>query len=96
MVELKRLRVVFHPRTPDERIALDDVDLSLEPCTFTVVIGTNGAGKSTLLNVIAGSIRPAAGSVVGRRTDVTAWPVHRRAASRPRLPGSDDGHRAPP
>ncbi len=79
MVELRRVRVVFHPRTPDERIALADVDLSLAPGTFSVVVGTNGAGKSTLLNAIAGSIRPAAGSIAVDGLEVTDWPVHRRA-----------------
>ena len=79
MIELRRVRVVFHARTPDERVALDDIDLSLAPGTFSVVVGTNGAGKSTLLNAIAGSIRPAAGSVVVDGRDVTDWPVHRRA-----------------
>jgi putative tryptophan/tyrosine transport system ATP-binding protein len=79
MVELRRLRVVFHPRTPDERVALDEVDLSLAPGTFSVVVGTNGAGKSTLLNAIAGSIRPVSGTVVVDGQDVTDWPVHRRA-----------------
>jgi putative ABC transport system ATP-binding protein len=79
MVELRRLRVVFHPQTPDERVALDDVDLKLSAGTFTVVVGTNGAGKSTLLNVIAGSVRPASGAVLIGEQDVTGWPVHRRA-----------------
>jgi putative tryptophan/tyrosine transport system ATP-binding protein len=79
MVELRRLRVVFHPQTPDERVALDDVDLKLSTGTFTVVVGTNGAGKSTLLNVIAGSVKPASGAVMIGVHDVTGWPVHRRA-----------------
>ena len=79
MIELRRVRVVFHPRTPDERIALDDVDLCLAPGTFSVVVGTNGAGKSTLLNAVAGSTRLAAGSLVVDGRDVTDWPVHRRA-----------------
>ena len=74
MIELQRLRVVFHPRTPDERVALDDVDLRLPAGTFTVVVGTNGAGKSTLLNAIAGSLRPASSGVM-RRT-VTRGPAH--------------------
>jgi putative ABC transport system ATP-binding protein len=79
MVELRRVRVVFHPRTPDERVALDEVDLGLAPGTFSVVVGTNGAGKSTLLNAIAGSIRPASGSILVDGQNVTDWPVHRRA-----------------
>jgi len=33
---------------------LDDVDLVVEPQTWTAIVGPNGAGKSTLLRAIAG------------------------------------------
>jgi putative tryptophan/tyrosine transport system ATP-binding protein len=80
MIELDAIRVVFYPGTPDERVALDDLSLTLPEGSFTVVVGTNGAGKSTLLNVLAGVIRPQAGRVLIDGVDVSAWPVHRRAA----------------
>lgn len=80
MIELRGLRVVFHAQTPDERVALNDIDLRLEDGSFTVVVGTNGAGKTTLLNAVAGSARPAAGQILIDGQDVGAWPVHRRAA----------------
>lgn len=78
-VRLEGLRLVFFAGTPDERVALDDLSLTLDPGDFTVVIGSNGAGKSTMLNVIAGSIRPDRGTVSLDGVDVTAMPVHRRA-----------------
>ena len=34
------------------RQALDDVTFSLEPATFTVLLGLNGAGKSTLFSLV--------------------------------------------
>ena len=79
MIELAAVDVVFYPGTPDERIALDRLDLALENASFCVVVGTNGAGKSTLLNVLAGAVRPRAGRTVIDGTDVSSWPVHRRA-----------------
>lgn len=79
MIELEDIDVVFYPGTPDERIALDRLDLSLDDGSFCVVVGTNGAGKSTLLNVLAGAIRPRQGRTVIDGTDVSSWPVHRRA-----------------
>ncbi|GAA0491091.1 ATP-binding cassette domain-containing protein [Pigmentiphaga sp. GD03639] len=79
MIELAAVDVVFYPGTPDERIALDRLDLALENGSFCVVVGTNGAGKSTLLNVLAGAVRPRAGRTVIDGTDVSSWPVHRRA-----------------
>lgn len=45
------------------RQVLDDVTFSLEPGSFTGLIGTNGAGKTTLLRVILGLQRTSAGRV---------------------------------
>ena len=80
MVRLEAARKVFRAGTEDARVALDDVSLELADGGFTVVIGSNGAGKSTLLNAIAGTARLDSGRVLVGDTDVTAWPVHRRAA----------------
>ncbi len=43
-------------------LLLRDVTLSLQPRECLAVVGPNGAGKSTLLKVIAGLLRPSAGS----------------------------------
>jgi heme exporter protein A len=43
--------------------ALDDVSFTLHPGQTLAVFGPNGAGKTTLLKVVAGLIRPDAGSV---------------------------------
>jgi len=80
VVSLDGLSITFHPRTPDERIALNDLSLTLAPGDFAVVIGSNGAGKSTLLNVLAGALFPDRGVIRVDGVDVTGWPVHRRAA----------------
>lgn len=52
------------------RIALSQVDLRVGRGSITGVIGPNGSGKSTLFNVIAGTIRADAGSIIlnGRDT----------------------------
>ena len=45
------------------RTVLRDVDLGLGDGELLAVIGSNGAGKTTLLRVIAGVLRPYAGTV---------------------------------
>jgi ribose transport system ATP-binding protein len=44
-------------------VAVDGVDLDVEPGKVTVLLGENGAGKSTLARVIAGVYRPDHGSM---------------------------------
>jgi ABC-type branched-subunit amino acid transport system ATPase component len=61
--------------------AVDGVDLKIHPATVTGIIGPNGAGKSTLLHVLAGSLRPSAGTVLMHGDDVTRLSSHRRAQS---------------
>ncbi|HEX3511183.1 MAG TPA: heme ABC exporter ATP-binding protein CcmA [Solirubrobacteraceae bacterium] len=46
-----------------ERAALSDVSVSVPEGSTLVVFGPNGAGKTTLLRVLAGLLRPHAGSV---------------------------------
>ncbi len=78
-LSVRSLRKSFMVGTPDERIAIDGIDLDIEPGGFYVIIGSNGAGKSTLLNIVGGRIVPDAGTIRIKGADVTSTPVHRRA-----------------
>lgn len=46
-----------------EVTALTDVDLTVRPDTIYGLLGRNGAGKTTLMQLLAGQIRPDAGTV---------------------------------
>jgi heme exporter protein A len=63
-----------------ERTALRDVTLTVPAGATLVVLGPNGAGKSTLLRVLAGLLRPHAGSarVLGRELPREGWAVRGR------------------
>jgi len=60
-------------------VAVDNVDMTVEPGEIRAIIGPNGAGKSTLFNLITSARRPDAGSVVFAGENITGTPVHRVA-----------------
>src|ERR1700709_888709 len=57
--------------------ALFGVNLEVEAGEAVGVIGPNGAGKTTLMRWISGLIRPRAGAISMRGTDVLKTPEHR-------------------
>jgi putative ABC transport system ATP-binding protein len=79
MLELSRIVKTFHAGTANEVRALRGIDLSLEPGSFVIVIGTNGSGKSTLLNAVAGTFPVDTGTIRLAGHDVTRRAEHERA-----------------
>lgn len=45
-------------------LALDHIDLKVQPGEFVCIVGPSGCGKSTLLHIITGLQRPTSGSVL--------------------------------
>ncbi|MBI3964185.1 MAG: ATP-binding cassette domain-containing protein, partial [Chloroflexi bacterium] len=58
-------------------VAVDGVNLSVEPGTIHSVIGPNGAGKTTLFRVITGEVRPSAGRVLFEDREISSLPSHK-------------------
>lgn len=63
MLHLNQIHKIFNEGTPDEKIAIDHVNLTLKPGDFVTIIGSNGAGKSTLMNIISGVLVPDIGEI---------------------------------
>jgi putative ABC transport system ATP-binding protein len=79
MLRIESISKTFNPGTANEVRSLQRVNLTLEPGSFVMVLGTNGSGKSTLLNAVAGSFPVDSGKIVIGPDDVTKWPEHQRA-----------------
>jgi branched-chain amino acid transport system ATP-binding protein len=74
LLETRQLRREF-----GALVAVDDVDLQVEPQTLHSIIGPNGAGKTTLFNLLSGNLAPSKGRVFFKGQDITHLPLHRTA-----------------
>ncbi|WP_156722754.1 ABC transporter ATP-binding protein [Streptomyces apocyni] len=61
-------------------VALDGLDLTVEPGELLALLGPSGCGKTTALRVIAGFETPDAGEVLVDGEDITRVPANRRDA----------------
>src|SRR5690606_28589140 len=59
----------------DRRIVSRDLDVSIPPGSFTVIIGPNACGKSTLLKALSGILTPEAGTVVLDGKELSSYPA---------------------
>lgn len=66
ILETRGVTIAFGGHT-----AVNGVSLQVPRNQFHSIIGPNGAGKTTLFNLISGQLRPTAGSIIFKGTDVT-------------------------
>lgn len=79
MLVIHEISKVFNPGTINEKVALDNVSLTLADGDFATIVGSNGAGKSTLFNAIAGSFYVDHGFIELDGRDITFEREHRRS-----------------
>lgn len=79
MIRLEQVSKVFNEGTPDENLAIKNIDFRIKEKDFITVIGSNGAGKTTLFNLIAGTIFSSEGRIFVNDVEVTKVPEYKRA-----------------
>ena len=79
MLEIQNIHKTFNAGTINEKVALNGVNLNLNPGDFVTIIGGNGAGKSTTLNAIAGVWGVDKGKIIIDGVDITKLSEHKRA-----------------
>jgi len=62
-IEMHGVRRLYEQADLSELVALDDIELTIEPGTFVSIIGPSGCGKSTLLRLVSGQEKPDAGTI---------------------------------
>ncbi|WP_259782077.1 ABC transporter ATP-binding protein [Aestuariispira ectoiniformans] len=63
-----------------EKVALDNVDLTIPRGSLFGLLGPNGAGKSTMINIMAGLVQKTAGTVKIWGRDIDDQPRNAKAA----------------
>ncbi|WP_323791289.1 ABC transporter ATP-binding protein [Nocardioides sp.] len=61
--------------------AIESLDLTLEPGSFTALLGPSGCGKSTTLSMVAGLLAPSDGDVLLDGASLLGQPAERRPVS---------------
>ncbi len=79
MLKIENVCKTFNAGTVNEKVALQGLNLTLQPGDFVTVIGGNGAGKSTMMNCISGAYSVDEGKILIGGVDVTDLPEHKRA-----------------
>jgi energy-coupling factor transport system ATP-binding protein len=62
-VEVRDLRYVYHPDTPQAVVAIDGLTCSIEAGEYVAVVGGNGSGKSTFARHLNALLLPTSGEV---------------------------------
>ena len=73
LVELRQVSKRF-----GDFLAVDSVDLRIEPGEFLTLLGPSGCGKTTLLRIISGFEHPTSGQILLENEEVTHLPPYKR------------------
>ncbi|MDO7468384.1 ATP-binding cassette domain-containing protein [Acinetobacter baumannii] len=74
VLEAKHIHLTFPKQ---QKPVLQDINLTIEEGSLTVILGESGCGKTTLLNILAGFQQPSSGDVLVNHEVVTGPDVTR-------------------
>ncbi|GAA0078258.1 energy-coupling factor transporter ATPase [Clostridium sp. CTA-5] len=70
-IKVENLKHVYMPKTPFEKIALDNVNMEIKDGEFVALIGHTGSGKSTLIQHFNGLLEATSGKIIVDGTEIT-------------------------
>lgn len=72
LLSLQHVSYIYSPGTAYEKVALDDVNLSLGKGEIVGLAGHTGSGKSTMIQLLNGLLKPTGGTVTFEGKDIHA------------------------
>lgn len=72
LLSLQHVSYIYRPGTAYEKVALDDVNLSLGKGEIVGLAGHTGSGKSTMIQLLNGLLKPTSGTVTFEGKDIHA------------------------
>lgn len=72
LLSLQHVSYIYSPGTAYEKVALDDVNLSLGKGEIVGLAGHTGSGKSTMIQLLNGLLKPTSGTVIFEGKDIHA------------------------
>lgn len=72
LLSLQHVSYIYSPGTAYEKVALDDVNLSLGKGEIVGLAGHTGSGKSTMIQLLNGLLKPTSGTVTFAGKDIHA------------------------
>ena len=70
-IKIENLTHKYMPKTPFEKKALDNINLTIEDGEFLALIGHTGSGKSTLIQHLNGLLEASSGNILVDNIDIT-------------------------
>lgn len=70
-IKIENLKHVYMPKSPFEKVALNNVNLEINEGEFVALIGHTGSGKSTLIQHMNGLLKPSSGRIIVDGEDIT-------------------------
>ncbi|MBD7914267.1 energy-coupling factor transporter ATPase [Clostridium sp. Sa3CUN1] len=70
-IKIEKLKHVYMPKSPFEKVALNNVNLEINEGEFVALIGHTGSGKSTLIQHMNGLLKPTSGKIIVDGEDIT-------------------------
>ena len=70
-IKIESLTHIYMPGSPFEKVALKDINLTIDDNDFVALIGHTGSGKSTLIQHLNGLLSPTKGKIYIDGVDIT-------------------------